>query len=167
MTLLSSGPKRSRDKLKSLHLYYNSAYGRQTSLAGDFPWRASIYVILLHPLVTRSNNPISISTLSMAINFGRMEIYIEEFPFLKVTISFDCMVLQCHVNYFSCCITTTTRPITTKLGRMLTYYKKLQSIKSHSLLKTWSRESHDKLKSFYLHYHNTYGYQTWEGGYIQ
>ena len=25
--------------------------------------------------------------------------------------------------------------------------------------------SHDKLKTFYLHYHNTYGYRTWQGRY--
>ena len=39
---------------------------------------------------------------------------------------------------------------------------------SHTTL--WTRghvRSGDKLKTFYLHYHNTYGYQTWQGGYIQ
>ena len=33
----------------------------------------------------------------------------------------------------------------------------------------WTRShvrSRDKLKTFYLHYHNNYGYQTWQGGYI-
>ena len=36
--------------------------------------------------------------------------------FQEVTRSFDHVVLQGHVNYFSCCITTTTRPVTAKLG---------------------------------------------------
>ena len=32
-------------------------------------------------------------------------------PFLKVTRSFDQMILQDHVKYFSCCVTTTKRPM--------------------------------------------------------
>ena len=45
--------------------------------------------------------------MSMAINFG-MEVT------NKVTRSFDHVILQDHVNYFSCCITTATRPMDTK-----------------------------------------------------
>ena len=41
---------------------------------------------------------------------------------------------------FSCSITTTTRPMATKLGKVVTYYKKLQPNKSQNLLNTWSRE---------------------------
>ena len=47
---------------------------------------------------------------------------------------------QAIVNYFSCCITTTTRPMATKRGKVVTYYKKLQPVKSHNLLNTWSHE---------------------------
>ena len=60
--------------------------------------------------------------------------------FYKVTRSSDHVVLQGHVNYFSCCITNTTRPMATKLGKVVTYYKTLQLIKSHNPLNTWSRE---------------------------
>ena len=69
----------------------------------------------------------------MAINFYRVGIY-------TLRASFDHVVLQGHVNYFSCCITTTTRPMATKLRKVVTYYKKLQIIKSHNLLNTWSHE---------------------------
>ena len=68
----------------------------------------------------------------MAINFGRVGMCIEKFPSIK---SPD--LLQGHVNYFSCCITTTTRPMATKLGNV-TYYKKAQLIKSQNPLNTWS-----------------------------
>ena len=33
--------------------------------------------------------------------------------------------LQCQVKYFSCCTTTATRPMATKLGKVVTYYKNL------------------------------------------
>ena len=56
--------------------------------------------------------------------------------FHKNARSFNHVVLQGHVNYFSCCITTTTRPMATKLGKVVTYYKKLNPIKSHSPLNT-------------------------------
>ena len=60
--------------------------------------------------------------------------------------------------------TTTARPMATKCGNLVTYYKKMQPIKYHNPLNT---RSHDKLKTFYLYHHNAYGYQTWQSGYIQ
>ena len=54
----------------------------------------------------------------------------------KVTRLFHHVVLQGHVKHFSCCITTTTRPMATKLGKVVTCYKKLQSIKLHKPLNT-------------------------------
>ena len=86
----------------------------------------------------------------MAINFGWVGIYNVEFPSIKVTRSFDRMVLQSHVRH-------TKRPKATKLGKVVTYYKKPQPIKSRNPLNTQSRE----VKTFHFHYHNTYGYQTW------
>ena len=77
--------------------------------------------------------------MSMAINLGRVRIYNEEFLSIKSQ-SFDHVVLQGHVNYFSCCITTITRTMGTKLGKVVTYCKKLQPVKSHNSLNTWSRE---------------------------
>ena len=80
-----------------------------------------------------------IKIMSMAISFGRVEWGV---PFNKVTKSFDHVVLQGHIKCFSCCITTTTtttpRPMVTKLGKVVTYYKKLQPIKSHKPLNAWS-----------------------------
>ena len=60
--------------------------------------------------------------------------------FHKVTRFFDRVVLQGQVKYFSCCITTTTGSIATKLGKVVTYYKKLQPVKSRNPLRTWSRK---------------------------
>ena len=54
--------------------------------------------------------------------------------FHKVTRSFDHVVLQDHVKYFNCCISTTIRLMTTKLGKVVTYYKKLLPIKSQNTL---------------------------------
>ena len=60
--------------------------------------------------------------------------------YIQQVASFDHVVLQGQVNYFSSSFTTTKRPMTPKLGKMVAYYKKLQSIKSHNPLNTWSRE---------------------------
>ena len=74
--------------------------------------------------------------MSMAINFGRVEIYKRGFPFHKVTRSFDHVFLKGQIKYCNCCITTTARAIATKLGKLVTCHKKLQSIKSHNPLNT-------------------------------
>ena len=71
--------------------------------------------------------------MSIANNFGRVGIYKKGVPFHEVTRYFDHVVLQKHVNYFSCCITATIWPMTTKLGKMVTHYKKIQPIKSQTL----------------------------------
>ena len=103
--------------------------------------------------------------MSMAINFGRVRIYNKEFPAIKFFIRvFDYVVLQGQTNYFSCCITTNTRPVATKLSKAVTSIEKLQPIKSQNPLDTSTHSpvrSHDKLKTFYLHYHNTYGHNTY------
>ena len=54
----------------------------------------------------------------------------------------------------------------TKLGRMVTYLDNLDNllpIKSNNLIITWICETRDKLKTFYLHYHNAYDHKTWQG----
>ena len=53
--------------------------------------------------------------------------------------------MQILLKYYSSSIDTTATPRATKLGKVVTYYKKLQPIKSHNLMNTWSR---DKLKGF-------------------
>ena len=57
----------------------------------------------------------------MAIDFGRGEV-----PFHKVVRLFYHVVLQGHINCFSCCITTITKPMATKLDKTVTYHKKTQ-----------------------------------------
>ena len=84
--------------------------------------------------------------MSMAIKIDRVEIYNEELLSIKLPDPF----------YFSsCCVTATTKPMVTKYSQVVTYYKKIQSIRSHKPLSTWSRY---KFLKNYLHYHNTYGY---------
>ena len=66
--------------------------------------------------------------MSMDINFGRVVIYNKEFLYKKSPDPFYRVVLQGHTKYFNCCITTTTWLVATKLGKVVTYCKKLQSI---------------------------------------
>ena len=51
-------------------------------------------------------------------------------PFHKVNKPFDHMLLQGPVKYFSCVISTITRPMSIKLGKVVTYYKQHQPIVS-------------------------------------
>ena len=71
--------------------------------------------------------------------------------FHKVTRSFDLLVLQGHVNYFSCCITTTSRPRTTTHGKAVTYYKKLEVLNHTNLWTHGDVRSGDKLKHYISH----------------
>ena len=57
--------------------------------------------------------------MSMAINWQHGDIQ-WGVSFHKVTRSFDGVVLQGYMNYFTCCVTTTTRPMATKLGKLVT-----------------------------------------------
>ena len=78
--------------------------------------------------------------MSVAIKLGRVGIYNDEFPSITSPGFLIMWFLQGHVICFSCCITATTRRMATKLGKVVTYNKKLQLIKSHNPLNTWSGE---------------------------
>ena len=60
--------------------------------------------------------------MSMAINFDKVGIYYEVVSSLKLPhpLILDPLTLQGHRNYFSCCITTTTRRMVTTLGKVVT-----------------------------------------------
>ena len=61
--------------------------------------------------------------MSIAINSVLVGIYNEDFPCAKLPhplITWSHVVLQGHVNYFSGYITTTTRPMATKLDKSVT-----------------------------------------------
>ena len=62
--------------------------------------------------------------MSMAINFGRVGIYNEEFPSTKSS--------EPLITWF-CFIITTIRRTVSKLGKVVTYYKKIQPIKSRTV----------------------------------
>ena len=55
-----------------------------------------------------------------------------------------------------------TMPMATKLGRMVTYFERLQ-LSIRRVFNHLVSRSHDKLKLLYIHYHNAYGYQTGHG----
>ena len=55
-------------------------------------------------------------------------------PFHNVTRSFDHVVLQDHVKYFSYCITTYARLVTTNLGKNVTCYIRNFNLLSHTTL---------------------------------
>ena len=56
----------------------------------------------------------------------------------KVTQALGQRVLQDHVTNYKNCISTTTVPVATKHGRILTYFEKLLPIELHDPLITWS-----------------------------
>ena len=66
-------------------------------------------------------------------------IYNEDFHSIE---SADPLITSCKVTqkYFSCCITTTTRAMATKLGKAVTFGKKIQPIKSYNSFNMWSCE---------------------------
>ena len=79
---------------------------------------------------------------------------------------FDHVVLEGHVNNFSCCITTTPRPMDLNLAR---WWLTIGNFKPLNHIILWIRgylRSRDKLKIFYLYCHNTYGGPTWQDGYL-
>ena len=74
------------------------------------------------------------------------------------------MVLQCHVTNENHYISITKVLMTTKVGRMVTYFERLLIIKSFTLWPRGLATSCDILKLLYLHYHSVYGHQTCEDG---
>ena len=99
-----------------------------------------------------------ISTMSMFINFGRVGIYNEE---LLSTKSLDPLIM---------CLASVSLPqglCSLNLAKWWLTLRNLNTL-SHTTLGTFCHAiSRDKLKTFYLQYHNNYGHQTWQGGYIQ
>ena len=76
----------------------------------------------------------------MATKFGRVGMSNDEFPSITLPGPLIIRFLQDHVKCFACYIITTTRRMTTKLDKVVTYYEKLQLIKSHNPLNAWSNE---------------------------
>ena len=87
-------------------------------------------------------------------------------PFHEVTGSFDHVVLQIHVKYFRCCITTAIRTLL-NLTRWRLTIRIFNPLSHITLWRSGHVKSRNKLKTFYLYYHDTYGPQTWQGGYMQ
>ena len=75
--------------------------------------------------------------------------------FHKVTWFFDYVIFRDHVTNYNHYISTTTVPVTIKLGRMV---NNLGELWLYGLAR-----SLDKLKPLSLQYHDAYGHQTWKG----
>ena len=67
-------------------------------------------------------------------------VYNEELP--SIMSEYSLIMRSCKVSgkIRSCFISITTRPMATKLGKVVTYYKGLALIVSQNLLNTWSYE---------------------------
>ena len=53
-------------------------------------------------------------------------------------------------------------PIAESLGRSMTYQEGIPHISDMTFQSRRLARSHDKLKTLYPHYHNPYGYKTWQ-----
>ena len=98
----------------------------------------------------------------MATKLGRLVTYYDGLPSLKSndllnTWSPEIMKRTIIKNYY---ITTVTMPMATKVARMVTYLEGCVSIKSHDPPIIGSCKIINKIKTFYLHYHNAYHKQT-------
>ena len=79
-------------------------------------------------------------------------------PKFKVKLFF-CYGVTWHMKKTFIC--TSTIPMATKLGKVVTYVRKTPPTKLCDLLIKWSP---DKCKTLYLHFCNTYDHQTWLSG---
>ena len=97
----------------------------------------------------------------MAIKIGRVVTYIEQLLPIKSHVTFDRAVMRDHLPNENRYISTTTAPIATQLGRMVINLEWLLPITLLDHFRTWSWEIPDKLKQFYIYYHDDYGHQIW------
>ena len=100
----------------------------------------------------------------MVTKLGRMVTYHEEPPLIKLG-SFNQVVLWGHMTIQIVYITTDTRSMVTEESKvMVIYHEELPHRNSHTSLTCGCVNSSDKLKTLYLHFHNTYGKKTYQGG---
>ena len=55
-------------------------------------------------------------------------------------------------------------PMTTKIGRGMTYHELVPPTNTHDSLIAGSCEIRGNLKALYLHYRKAYGHKTWQDG---
>ena len=105
--------------------------------------------------------------MPMAVNLGRVVIYNEEFPSTNLPdplIKWSCKIMETILATVSQLLQGLWSLNLTKLRHTIINFNP----SSHANLSTRGHlRSCDKLKTFYLNNHNTYGYQTRQGGYIQ
>ena len=152
--------------MTNIYIHYQNVCGRKS-------WQMLTYIDWLLPIKSHDHITmrsckitwqtkiiISINTMSLAINLSRLGIQ-WRFPFHKVTRAFDHVVLQVHVKYFSCFITTVTRTMATKLVKWYLALRNFNPLSHTSLWTCGHVRLLNKLKTIYLYYYNTYGHQTW------
>ena len=132
------------------HLHYHNAYGQQTSHGGDLP-KGLPAIKLQDSLITLSNE----ITWQIKTYFQYQKAYDHQTwqggnllwmaPAHKFTWSFDPMVMQHHMTnqiYIS-----STKPMATKLERIVTYLEGRLPMNSHEALTMWSYEITWKIKN--------------------
>ena len=131
------------------------------------PTKSHTYIITWSCKITwQLKNYISINTISVAINFYKVGIYSEGFPFIKSPdplITWSCRVIKTILTAVSL-LTEGLWP--QHLAKRWLSIRNFNPLSDTTLWTRGNMRSSDKLKMLYLHYHNTYGYQTWQGGYL-
>ena len=147
---------------KNFYLHFHNTYGHQTWQTGNLRWGNPTfkvtspfdYVVTWH----MKKNYICTSAIPMFTKLGRGGNLLWRDPKFKVKLSF-CYGVTWHMKKTFIC--TSTIPMATKLGKVVTYVRKTPPTKLRDLLIKWSP---DKCKTLYLHFCNTYDYQTWLSG---
>ena len=97
----------------------------------------------------------------MATKLGRVVIYLEELPLIKLLDPLITGFIR-SCDMLNILYSTCTRPMAIKHGKMLVHLDGLPPINSHNPLNMCSREcSRDKLKT-YLYQQNAYGHKTYQ-----
>ena len=85
-------------------------------------------------------------------------------PTQEVIWSFNHMALRGHTTNEMCDISTFTRPVDTKHGKVMIYCEGRPPIKSHKPSKTWSHEVTWQIGKIISPLHKVYSNKNWLGG---
>ena len=102
----------------------------------------------------------------MAIKLGKVMTYYEMLQQTKLDKALSTW-LRDSMWYVKNIISTTTMSMATKPGRVIIFSEDLPSINSKDHLNVWFCKLTLYINMLYLHYHNDYSFQTWQGGSIQ
>ena len=105
--------------------------------------------------------------MSMTISFDRVGIYNEDIPSIKTTNLLITWPSKVTENILAVVSLLPQGLWPLNLARWWLTTKSFNPLSRKILWTCGHVKLRDKLKTFYLHYHNTFGHQTWQGGYLQ